>query len=54
MCDATVQYSDAGTLVKRQEHLPLFSKFSEDLLGREIEVDLGRGEMVMAQETLQR
>jgi hypothetical protein len=49
------------TLFGRQErqssahwNSPFLSKLPHHLLGREIEVDLGRGEMVMAQEPLKR
>jgi hypothetical protein len=35
------------------EHLLLFSKFSEDLLGREVEIDLCGRQAVVAEEPLQ-
>jgi hypothetical protein len=53
MCDATVQYSDTGTLVKLEEYLPFFPESPQDLLRREVEVDLRRGESIMGQEPLQ-
>ena len=50
--DATVQYSEAGTFVKRQEHLPLLPKLPDHFLGREVQVDLGGSEAVTAEEIL--
>jgi hypothetical protein len=52
MCDTTVQYSDAGILVKLQEHLPLLPKFPDHLLGREVEIDLGGRQPIVVEEAL--
>src|SRR5262252_7290540 len=53
MCDAAVQYSDAGTLVKRQEHLPLLLKLADHIFRRQVKVDLHGGEPIVAQKPLQ-
>jgi hypothetical protein len=42
----------AGQDIVPNGALPLLSKLAKQLLGREVEVDLGRGQVIMPKETL--